>query len=92
MSGDFIEKMELELSGEDWNSVTLSQYSNGRRIEHKYSNVRKATIMKLLNASKSVKLSEFDAWLKEEDAKRKKEQAKDFPEACSISNDWWTAR
>jgi hypothetical protein len=72
MAKDLIETIKLEINGEHWNDVTLSEYHQGRRIEHIYHSVPKKVVMKLLNASSNPTVSDFDGWLKEEEEREKK--------------------
>jgi hypothetical protein len=90
MAKDLIENMELKLSGSNWNEVKLTEYHNGRRIEHLYYNITKKLVMKLLNSTTTPTISDFEGWLKDAEQKKSKDdKASVVPES---GNDWFTAR
>jgi hypothetical protein len=92
MAKNEIENMEFKLSGARWNEVMLSEYHEGRRIEHRYYSIKKNLVMKLLNSSKAPTISDFEGWLREEEQKEKK--AKGDKTECPVDSgsDWWASR
>jgi hypothetical protein len=63
---NIVDNIKLDLSNGDWNEVSLAENKAHHRVEHKYHGVSKKLIMKLLNASKPVSISDFDGWIREE--------------------------
>jgi hypothetical protein len=91
MAKGLIERIELKITGEKWNEVSISEYNNGRRLEHIYYSVAKDVVMKLLNSSKNPTVSDFDSWVREADEKQKKNN--DKTDVCPMEgNDWFSAR
>jgi hypothetical protein len=91
MAKGLIESIELKISGASWNEVTVSEYVNNRRIEHKYYSIPKRVVMKLLNSSTTPTVSDFDGWVKEEEEREKKKSSKGTGECCP-GNDWFSTR
>lgn len=87
-----IENIELKISGSNWNEVTLSEYKQGRRIEHKYYSIKKKLVMKLLNASSAPSISDFEGWLRDEEAKDKKADNGKTTACERLGSDWWDSR
>jgi hypothetical protein len=86
-----IENIELKISSANWNEVTLSEYANGRRIEHTYYSMPKKLVMKLLNSTGAPTISDFEGWVKDFEQKERKDDGK--AEAVPANgNDWFNCR